>query len=84
MPVLLFLRAGALPLEVVHFNSKQRECLRHSSSSHRLQNMLNARISDTQRFSLVTIKYNGILIVMKYDAHEVNAKLSGRLGLGLA
>ena len=46
--------------------------------------MLNTRISDTQCFSLVTIKYHGKLINMKHDAHEVNAKLSGRLGLGLA
>lgn len=53
-------------------------------TGHSLQNMLNARISDTQCFHLVTIKYNGRLIDMKHDAHEVNAKLSGRLGLGLA
>lgn len=55
-----------------------------SDTLHSLQNMLNARLSDTQCFSLVTIKYHGKLISMKHDAREVNAKLSGRLGLGLA
>lgn len=42
--------------------------------------MLSARISDTQCFSLVTIKYQGKLISLKHDAHEVSAKLWGRLG----
>lgn len=57
---------------------------RGNVSATALQNILNARITDTQRFSLVAIKYTGRLIDMKHDAPEVNAKLSGRPRLGLA
>ena len=68
-------------MEVVHFNGEQRNV---SDTVRTLQNMLNARMSDTQHFSLVTIKCNGRLIDMKPDAPEVNARLPGGLGLGLA
>lgn len=78
MPVLLLLRAGAPPLEVMHLNDKQRNI-----SDTVCKACWRPGILNTQWYSLATIKYLGKLLCMKHDAPEVNAKLSGRLGLAV-